>query len=45
MFFKSNLPTGVQNMTLKSIGKHIGKRLWGVLGVDGRTLLEWSLKR
>ena len=22
-----------------------GKELWGGLGVDGRTILEWTLKR
>ena len=26
-------------------GKRTGKGLWGGLGVDGRTLLEWTLKR
>ena len=26
-------------------GKPTGKRLWGGLGVDGRTILEWTLKR
>ena len=25
--------------------KHIGKRPLGSLGVDGRTILEWTLKR
>ena len=27
------------------IGKPTGKRLWGGLGVDGRIILEWTLKR
>ena len=26
-------------------GKPTGKRLWRGLGVDGRTILEWTLKR
>ena len=25
-------------------GKPTGKRPWGGLGVDGRTILEWTLK-
>jgi hypothetical protein len=28
-----------------STGKPTGKNLWGGLGVDGRTILEWTLKR
>ena len=26
-------------------GKPTGKRPWGDLSVDGRTILEWTLKR
>ena len=26
-------------------GKPTGKRPWGGLGVDGRTILKWTLKR